>query len=273
MKPIKKVAVLHSLCGVGKASLTNMIPVLSVMGVEVCPIPTIVLSTHTGGYGAPARCPISRTYIQEAAKHYRENGVTFDAIFIGYLGSEEMVSSVQYFIQQFPNVPVILDPIFGDHGTFYQNLGPTYAESFERLLCKADVILPNYTEGCILADSPYTVQPDGEELAGICKTLRQKGAKNIVMTSIPTGNENKGITLCEGETVEMLTLPGVAGEFHGTGDVFDAVFLGAFLEGLPLKKCIEKAHTFVCECMERSIQLAYPKREGLAIERCLSLLV
>ncbi len=273
MKPIKKVAVLHSLCGVGKASLTNMIPVLSVMGVEVCPIPTIVLSTHTGGYEAPARCAISGTYIQEAAKHYRENGVTFDAIFIGYLGSEEMVSSVQYFIQQFPNVPVILDPILGDHGTFYQNLGITYAESFGELLCKADVILPNYTEGCILADISYTMQPDGKKLTDICKTLRQKGAGSIVMTSVPTGNERKGIALYEGEAVEILHFPEVAGEFHGTGDVFDAVFVGAFLEGLSLKQCVEKAHTFVCECIEESERFAFPKREGLALERCLSLLV
>ena len=124
-----------------------------------------------------------------------------------------------------------------------------------------------------MADRPYTVQPDEEELTSVCKKLQQKGAKNIVVTSIPTGNENKGIALCEGETVEILILPGVAGEYHGTGDVFDAVFVGAFLDGLALKQCIEKAHTFVCECLKESEQLAYQKREGLARERCLSLLV
>ena len=49
MRPVKKVALLHDLCGVGKAALTNMVPVLSVMGIEACPIPTILLSTYRGG--------------------------------------------------------------------------------------------------------------------------------------------------------------------------------------------------------------------------------
>ena len=51
---MKKIALLHDLCGVGKAALTNMMPILSVMGIESCPIPTMLLSTHTGGYGTPA---------------------------------------------------------------------------------------------------------------------------------------------------------------------------------------------------------------------------
>ena len=92
MKPIKKIALLHSLCGVGKASLTNMMPVLSVMGIESCPIPTVVLSTHTG-FSSPAKLETPAEYICACADHYIENGVAFDAIFIGYL-KKEIIASV-----------------------------------------------------------------------------------------------------------------------------------------------------------------------------------
>ena len=106
MRPVKKVALLHDLCGVGKAALTNMVPVLSVMGIEACPIPTILLSTHTGGYGKPVMEKISTTYIRECAEHYVANQVTFDLIFVGYLGSEGMIEAVEYFLSCFPDAEV-----------------------------------------------------------------------------------------------------------------------------------------------------------------------
>ena len=48
MNGLKKVAAIHDISGVGRCSLTVIIPVLSAMGVQVCPVPTAVLSAHTG---------------------------------------------------------------------------------------------------------------------------------------------------------------------------------------------------------------------------------
>ena len=45
---VKKVAVINDLSGLGKCSLTAAIPVLSVMGVQACPLPTAILSNQTG---------------------------------------------------------------------------------------------------------------------------------------------------------------------------------------------------------------------------------
>ena len=45
---IKRVAVINDLSGLGKCSLTAAIPVLSVMGVQACPLPTAVLTNQTG---------------------------------------------------------------------------------------------------------------------------------------------------------------------------------------------------------------------------------
>ena len=48
-------AAVHDLSGLGRCSLSVILPAMSVMGVQVCPLPTAVLSTHTGGLRAPAR--------------------------------------------------------------------------------------------------------------------------------------------------------------------------------------------------------------------------
>ncbi|MEG2004843.1 MAG: pyridoxamine kinase, partial [Bilophila sp.] len=45
--PISKVAAIHDMSGFGRTSLTVVIPILSSMGIQVCPLPTAVLSTHT----------------------------------------------------------------------------------------------------------------------------------------------------------------------------------------------------------------------------------
>ncbi|HBM80406.1 MAG TPA: pyridoxamine kinase, partial [Clostridiaceae bacterium] len=45
--PIQRVAAVHDLSGFGKSSLTMIIPILSAMGIQVCPLPTAVLSTQT----------------------------------------------------------------------------------------------------------------------------------------------------------------------------------------------------------------------------------
>ncbi|MEG1716749.1 MAG: bifunctional hydroxymethylpyrimidine kinase/phosphomethylpyrimidine kinase [Lachnospiraceae bacterium] len=150
MKPTKKIALLHDLCGVGKASFTNMMPILSVMGAEVCPIPTVLLSTHTGGYGIPAMFKVDPDYITQCANHYVENRVFFDVVFIGYLGSIEMVEAVKYFISCFPDAKVIMDPIMGDKGVFYENFNQSYCSAIKSLLPYTDILLPNLTECCLM---------------------------------------------------------------------------------------------------------------------------
>ncbi len=44
---VKKVAAIHDLSGMGRVSLTVVIPILSSMGFRVCPLPTAILSNHT----------------------------------------------------------------------------------------------------------------------------------------------------------------------------------------------------------------------------------
>ena len=273
MKSIKKIAILHSLCTVGKASLTNMIPVLSTMGIEACPIPTVLLSTHTGGYKTPARQTVDADYLRMCADHYRENGVAFDAIFVGYLGSVDMALAVQYFLEQFPEATVILDPIMGDQGTLYANLNEDYVQAFLKLFPYADIILPNFTEACLLTGTVYEESCVDGRIRLLCEALHHKGANSVIITSIPTADQTKGIVLSQDHTIESFFLDGEATEFHGTGDVFDAVFCGAYLLGQDINTCIYRAHDFVRACIKESASSSYPKREGLILERNLSLLV
>ncbi len=273
MKPIKKIALLHDMCGIGKAALTNMIPILSVMGVEVCPLPTMLLSTHTGGYGKPAINKIDPQYIEACAQHYRANQVHFDMIFIGYLGDIQMIDAVQYFISCFPDTLVVFDPIMGDHGMYYSNFNDVYGDGIRRLLSLADIILPNLTECCLLTDSKYQIKWTKSTLKKLCLDLQHLGAKDIIITSVPLVQSQKGIVICYNNQLTFMENEQIPSEYHGTGDAFDGVFVGNLLKGNGIIDSVSRAHEFVCACINESNKYHYSEREGLIIEKTLSMIV
>lgn len=273
MKPMKKAALLHDLCGVGKAALTNMMPILSSMGIEACPVPTMLLSTHTGGYGTPAICCTPARYICQCADHYREQKIHFDLIFIGYLGQAELVDSVLYFIEQFPDTPVILDPIMGDHGTYYTNFDENYAKAIRRLLPKAQIILPNLTECFLLTGKPYRITGDHRNVLGLCRELKKLGAADMIITSVPKDDCKKGIVLYEDDSFLYLGNGEVLSDYHGTGDAFDGMFLAKLLQGYSMLESVQASHAFVCACIRESEKYDYPEKEGLLIEKILKKLV
>ena len=65
----KRVAAIQDMSGFGRCSLTVILPVLSSMGVQVTPIPTAILSTHTGGFGEVVMRDLTE-YIQPCLEHY-----------------------------------------------------------------------------------------------------------------------------------------------------------------------------------------------------------
>lgn len=273
MKPIKRVAVIHDLCGVGKAALTNILPILSVMGIEPCPVPTMILSTHTGGYGVPnmVRLP---GYIKACADHYTANQIMFDAIFIGYLGSHEVIEEVIYFISKYPDALIIVDPVFGDHGKCYRNFDMNYVEAIKALLPYASVITPNFTEACFLAGNDYEQEFSISTINKVCEKLLCLGPSNVVITSLPEDESGKsGNMIADRNTKEVINYRSTGDAYPGTGDIFTAVMIGSLLQDKCLKESCQRAHEFVYDCLEKSSQYDYPVREGVMLESVLKSLV
>lgn len=273
MKPIKKALLLHDMCGTGKAALTNMLPVFGAMEIEACPLPTVLLSAHTGGYGLPAILPVPADYIRRCADHYVSQGICFDVIFIGYIGTEEMADAIQYFLACFPGTFVIMDPIMGDHGKFYGNFGPSYLKAVRKLIPEADILLPNLTEACLLAGKDYEDYNSLEKLEHLCRQIGAEPKAAVIVTSISPKEDEKGIVLYQDGKTEVFSKPNAGREFHGSGDVFDAVFTCCYLRGESIVDCIQKAHCFVADCIKESMKYDYEEREGLLIEKVIKKLV
>ena len=264
-KPIKRAAVLHDLCTVGKAAMTNILPVLSVLGVEACPVPTMVLSTHTGGYGRPAIYPLSG-FAGDCGKHLKEQGFSFDAIFVGYLGNEKNAREACAFLEDFSGGPVLFDPIMADHGKFYSNFDENYNKLLKEMIPRCTLMTPNYTESCLLTGEPYEEACSEEKFRQIAEKLRSLGCKSAVITSIPLSETHSAVGVMEADRTGWFTYEPTGRAYPGTGDLFSAVLLGALLKDLPLQKAAEAAHCFVAHCIQKSDAAGYDTREGVLLE-------
>ena len=152
----KKVLCIHDLSGVGRCSLAVILPVLSVMGVQPVALPTVVLSTHTGGFGTPARMD-GAAYGMAALEHYHDLGLDFACIYTGYLGGEEQIALAEKAFDLWPAARKIVDPVMGDNGHAYSTVTPAFIDRMRELARRADLILPNATEAVLLLQKNATV--------------------------------------------------------------------------------------------------------------------
>lgn len=270
-KPIKKVAVIHDIVSVGKAAMTNIMPVMSHMELEVCPIPTVILSTHLGGYGKPEIKEL-QGYISGCMNHYIENNIEFDCIFAGYLGNDKNIIETEQFISRLKkdDTLVVIDPILGDNGRLYSGFTSDYVNKLKQIIRHADVITPNLTEACMLTEIDYDDKMDISMILIVCKELMKLGCKNIVLTSMPGENDNEICTAIYSKgKMTVLCFDKIEKSYHGTGDIFASVIIGYILKGDSIEEAVKKAGDFIGECIKNSMKYDYPQREGLVLESVL----
>ena len=94
---IPRACAVHDLSGFGKVSLTEVIPIMSAMGIEVCPLPTAVLSTHTYEFTDYTFCDLT-DQMQAVIDHWYNLGIKFDAVYSGYMGSPRQLDILKDFM-------------------------------------------------------------------------------------------------------------------------------------------------------------------------------
>ena len=90
----KRILTVQDISCVGQCSLTVALPILSAAGHETCILPSAVLSTHTGGFSGYAVRDLTDD-MPAIAAHWQKEGILFDAIYTGYLGSAAQIQQVQ----------------------------------------------------------------------------------------------------------------------------------------------------------------------------------
>ncbi|MDY3225278.1 MAG: PfkB family carbohydrate kinase [Candidatus Faecousia sp.] len=245
----KRILTIQDLSCVGQCSLTVALPVLSACGHETCVLPTALLSTHTGGFGAPVIVPLSDS-LPEIAGHWRQNGITFDAVLTGYLGNIPSVRMAEQIMDTFlkPGGLRIVDPAMADHGRLYSGLNETYVAAMRELCAGADIILPNLTEAALLSGQPCRETSD---IAYADSLLDALPNTRVLLTGV--GEGETGFLLRDGGERKRYAHPRLPGSFSGTGDIFAAAFTGAWMAGKGLYDSARIAEDFTWKCIAGTV--------------------
>lgn len=263
----KKVAAIHDISGVGRCSLTVIIPVLSAMGVQVCPVPTAVLSAHTG-YGEFVMRDLT-DYIPQALDHYKRLGLSFDCIYSGFLASSEQIDHCLDFFASFPKALKVVDPVMGDNGKSYPTYTPELCSRMSELAAVADIITPNLTEAAILLGEEF---PTGTLSAADMKSwlvrLSQQGPKIVVITSVPM---TAGGICTVGYDSRRNSFWKISGEYvpisySGSGDMFTSVLIGGILGGDSLPIAMNRAEAFTQSTIKTTYSYGTHWTDGIMFE-------
>ena len=284
---VPRLAMINDIAGFGRCSTTVSLPVISVMKVQVCPVPTSVLSNHLG-------FPLCHfddytSHMRDYIKVWNELGLTFDGLYCGFLGNEEQIDIVREFVEMFRPPLFLLDPVMGDHGRAYSSITETHVQKMKELLPLADIITPNVTEACLLTGTPWK---DGEwtmqELSGLCERLADicqqesvssgeasvgtVSSASIVITGIRQGDSLVNFLWDDGVYTTVST-PIAGASRPGTGDIFASILAADAVRGETLLSSVQKAANFVGLCIAGSEKAGTPVQEGVVFEKYLAALL
>ncbi len=273
--PIPRVAAIHDLSGIGRCSLTIVLPVLSAMGVQCSPIPTAYLSANTAFPASDKAAFLDLTDQMELTReHWAELGLTFDAIYSGFLGSARQIGSVKKLVTTLrrEDTLFLVDPVMGDHGVPYRTYTPEMCDRMCHLAEGADIITPNFTEAAILLGEDYKDRPTDQ--AGVrvwLERLSLGGKRSVALTGVyfKEGELGAGCFDHRDGSIHFSMAHREKGQFGGTGDLFASILLGRLLKGDRLAEAMDLAVRFVARCVAHTLTLGTPEREGVQFESLL----
>ena len=231
---MKRILTIQDISCFGKCSLTVALPILSAMGIETAILPTAVLSTHTLFQGFT--CKDLSDQLKPITDHWQKEKITFDAIYTGYLGTEEEIDTVIGIIESFrnENTLVFIDPAMGDNGKLYPAFNEHYARKNADLCAIADIADPNITEAAYLTGLPYRESYTEEYVKELLLALAAIGTKTPILTGVSLSEGKTGAMGYDSKRKEFFRYQNdrIPAAYHGTGDIFSSVLAGAFVRGI-----------------------------------------
>lgn len=247
---MKSVLSIQDLSCVGRCSLTVALPVLSAMGCRCSVLPTAVLSTHTG-FPNPRVIPLTE-HIGGIGSHFEQIGAHFDAVTVGYLANPQQVEAILPLLRHYRSQGslIIVDPAMGDHGKLYRGLPADHVRAMTSLCREADILLPNVTEAALLTAMEYRAEPDNAWLSVLTENTLSLSGSAVVITGVSGKDGTIGFCGAQKDAGPFsYSTEVIPRQFHGTGDLFAAVFAGSMMAGNDVCRSAIRAADFVRACV------------------------
>ncbi len=250
----KKVLTIQDISCVGQCSLTVALPIISAAGHETAILPSAVLSTHTAGFTGYTFRDLTDD-IPPIEAHWQKEGISFDAIYTGYLGSTKQIEYVKDILQKMgaPGCVSFVDPAMADNGKLYPAFDDGYVKGMQTLAFAADFILPNITEASFLTGIEYQERYDEAYIKKLVAALHERGAKTVILTGVGYTPDTNGVVVSEKSGLSYYKHKRIPKNSHGTGDVYASAFVGAYMRGKSAYDAARIAADYTVKTIENTI--------------------
>ena len=256
MSKTTKILTIQDISCYGQCSITVALPVISAFGIETAVLPSAVLSTHTSGFTDFTVRDLTED-LPEIRKHWEKEGISFDAIYTGFIASQEQLDYIKDIIDSRlnDNGLVFVDPAMADHGEFYNGSDQKFADAMGELCKLGDYILPNTTEACYILHKPWKETFSKEEMLEMAKELAQFTKRYVILKGYENDNDEMGMIVLDKQenTIDMVYNDKVNYVSHGTGDVFASSFVGSVMLGKSPSSAAKVAGEFTKKAIEKTI--------------------
>lgn len=265
----KKIAIINDISGFGRCSVAVELPIISVMKIQACPLPTSMFSNHTGfeSFFFDDYTDKMIPYMNE----WKKLDLQFNGICTGFLGSETQIAIVEEFFRKFkrPETITVIDPVMGDYGKLYSTYNMAMCIEMKKLVEHADIITPNLTEASILTDTEYDDNASDEDLYKLVEKLATMGPEKIVITGIQRNDKVENFCYEKGKEPYTVITKHIGRSRSGTGDIFTAIIAADAVNGVDFRTSVNKAADFISKCILRSIEMDIPLTDGVCFEEFL----
>ena len=256
MSKTTKILTIQDISCYGQCSITVALPVISAFGIETAVLPSAVLSTHTSGFTDFTVRDLTED-LPEIRKHWEKEGISFDAIYTGFIASQEQLDYIKDIINSRLKEGglVFVDPAMADHGEFYNGFDQEFADAMGELCKLGDFILPNTTEACYILHKPWKETFSKEEMIEMAKELSQFTKRYVILKGYENDNDEMGMIVLDKEedTLDIVYNDKVDYVSHGTGDVFASSFVGSIMLGKTPTSAAKIAGEFTKKAIEKTI--------------------
>lgn len=268
-----RVLAINDISCVGKCSLTVALPVISACGVTCDILPTALLSTHTGGFTGYTFRDLSED-IPAILAHWKSLGLKYDYIVSGYLGSIDQIDMVRSVKDDFlkEGGTMIVDPVMGDNGKMYAHFDDKFVQEMKGLCRCADVIVPNLTEACLLADMDYGDVCAAENYREVLDKLKKLCPRpSVTGCDVADGKGTRSaVFYTDGNGKDKVySTEKIGGPFHGAGDVYASALVGCLARGVREDDAVKLAADFTKNSIAQTKEDGTEARYGLNSESCM----
>ena len=269
-----KVIVANDLVGLGKVALTSSLPIMSACQTEVLPLPTVLLSSHTGDF--------NNIYVRDLTddlkgfcKQWEYLDFKVDGLVSGYFKSEEELKLVGQLARD-KEIPLFVDPIMADNGRLYQGFDRNFVEAMKDFCQQADVIIPNLTEAALLTDTPYLEAGSYDKVTveKLLRDLTKLGPQKVIVTGISFETDKIGLAYFDKETNETVfrMQKRYGNHFYGSGDLLTAILSAGYFYNLDLLKVCDLALDVMDRVLSSTLSDGRLLKYGLCYEPHIGLL-